>query len=177
MPGLRVHITGIVQGVGFRPFVYNLAVRFNLKGWVKNTSAGVDIEADGEQDVLDAFVSALQNEAPPLSCIDELTASFGPTHGFRSFDILHSEVIASAFQPISPDMAICDDCLRELVSPLFRIFPMIAPKRPWLPSPCARTANVNTPTPPIDVFIRSLWHARYVDRKFGWRRRKLNQRT
>ncbi len=120
MQGLRVHITGIVQGVGFRPFVYNLATRMDLKGWVRNTSAGVDIEADGERDVLDAFVKALRDEAPTLSHIDELTASFGPANGFRSFEIVHSESIDSAFQPISPDVAICDDCLRELFDPLDR---------------------------------------------------------
>ena len=120
MPNLRVHITGIVQGVGFRPFVYNLAARFDLKGWVRNTSAGVDIEVDGEQDILDAFVKALQDESPPLSRIDELTASFGTANGFRSFDIIHSESIPSAFQPISPDVAICDDCLRELFDPADR---------------------------------------------------------
>ena len=117
MPGLQVHITGVVQGVGFRPFVYNLATRLQLNGWVRNTSAGVDIEVDGEQDVLDAFVKALRDEAPPLSRIDELTASFRPANGFASFDILHSESIPSAFQPISPDVAICDDCLRELFDP------------------------------------------------------------
>jgi hydrogenase maturation protein HypF len=115
--GLRVHISGIVQGVGFRPFVYNLATRLNLKGWVRNTSAGVDIEADGERDVLDAFIEALRAEAPTLSHIDELTASFGPPNGFRSFEIVHSESIDSAFQPISPDVSICDDCLRELFDP------------------------------------------------------------
>lgn len=114
MRGLSVHITGIVQGVGFRPFVYNLAIKLNLKGWVKNTSAGVDIEVDGEQDVLDSFVKALSDEAPPLSRIDELTASPRPANGFTSFDIHHSESIVGAFQPISPDVAICDDCLREL---------------------------------------------------------------
>ncbi|MBI1792713.1 MAG: carbamoyltransferase HypF [Chloroflexi bacterium] len=117
MQGLRVHITGIVQGVGFRPFVYNLAARFDLKGWVRNTSAGVDIEADGEHDKLDAFVKALRGEAPPLSHIDELTASFIPASGFRSFEIIHSESIPSAFQPIPPDATICDDCLRELFDP------------------------------------------------------------
>jgi hydrogenase maturation protein HypF len=127
MRNLRVHITGIVQGVGFRPFVYSLAARFDLKGWVRNTSAGVDIEVDGEQDILDAFVKALQDEAPPLSHIDELTASFGPANGFRSFDILHSEAIASAFQPISPDVSICEDCLRELFDPSDRryLYPFI----------------------------------------------------
>ena len=113
----HIHISGIVQGVGFRPFVYNLAIRLNLKGWVRNTSAGVDIEVDGEPDVLDSFVKALRGEAPTLSHIDELTASFGPANGFRSFEIIHSESIDSAFQPISPDVTICDDCLRELFDP------------------------------------------------------------
>ena len=117
MQGLRVHITGIVQGVGFRPFVYNLAARLGLNGWVKNTSAGVDIEVDGEKETLDSFIKLLRDEAPPLSRIDELTASFRPANGFRSFDILHSESIDSDFQPISPDVAICDDCLRELFDP------------------------------------------------------------
>jgi hydrogenase maturation protein HypF len=114
MPGLRVHITGIVHGVGFRPFVYYLASRFDLKGWVRNTSADVDIAVDGEQVVLEAFVKALRDEAPPLAHLDRLTATFEPENGFRSFDILHSEAIPSAFQLVSPDVAICDDCLREL---------------------------------------------------------------
>ncbi|MEW6401480.1 MAG: carbamoyltransferase HypF [Chloroflexota bacterium] len=117
MQGLRVHITGIVQGVGFRPFVYNLATRLNLKGWVRNTSAGVDIEADGDQASLDAFVKLLRDESPPLSRIDEFSASFRPASRFCSFDILHSEAVEGAFQPISPDVAICDDCLRELFDP------------------------------------------------------------
>ncbi|HAX68661.1 MAG TPA: carbamoyltransferase HypF [Anaerolineae bacterium] len=117
MPGAKIHITGIVQGVGFRPFVYNLAARLALKGWVKNTSAGVDIEVDGEQKILDDFIRALRDEAPPLSRIDDFTASFGPGNGFTQFDIIHSESMDGAFQPISPDVAICDDCLRELFDP------------------------------------------------------------
>jgi hydrogenase maturation protein HypF len=117
MQGLRIHITGIVQGVGFRPFVYGLAKRHDLKGWVRNTSAGVDIEVDGERDVLDSFVKLLQDKAPPLSHIDEFSASFQAANGFRSFDIIHSESIPSAFQPISPDVSICEDCLRELFDP------------------------------------------------------------
>jgi hydrogenase maturation protein HypF len=114
MQGLHVHITGIVQGVGFRPFVYNLATRLDLKGWVKNTSAGVEIEVDGDQDTLDLFVRQLRDEAPTLSRIDEFYASFRPANGFSSFDILHSESVVGAFQPISPDVSICPDCLREL---------------------------------------------------------------
>lgn len=117
MQGLQIHITGIVQGVGFRPFVYNLATRLELKGWVRNTSAGVDIEVDGEQDILDSFVKALYDEAPPLSRIDELTTSPRLANGFTSFDITHSEAVDGAFQPISPDVSICDDCRRELFDP------------------------------------------------------------
>src|SRR3990170_6239850 len=117
MRGLRVHISGVVQGVGFRPFVHKLARRYNLRGWVRNTSAGVEIEVDGEQDVLDSFVKSLSDEAPPLSRVDEFTTSFRPASGFRSFDIIHSEAVEGAFQPISPDVAICDDCLRELFDP------------------------------------------------------------
>ena len=120
LKGARIHITGIVQGVGFRPFVYGLAKRYELNGWVRNTSAGVDIEVDGEQEILDAFVKALRDEAPPLSRIDELSASFQAPNGFRSFDIVHSEAVEGAFQPISPDVSICPDCLRELFDPLDR---------------------------------------------------------
>ncbi len=115
--GLRIHITGVVQGVGFRPFVYGLASRFALNGWVRNTSAGVDIEVDGDADVLDAFAHALRDDAPPLSRIDELTVTSVPANGFRSFDIVHSEAVEGAFQPISPDYTICPDCLRELFDP------------------------------------------------------------
>jgi len=117
MLGLQVHITGVVQGVGFRPFVYNLATRLGLKGWVRNTSAGVDIQLDGEQAVLNAFLKSLRDEAPPLSRIDEFSSYFHPASGFLSFEIVHSEAVAGAFQPISPDIAICDDCLRELFDP------------------------------------------------------------
>jgi len=117
MSGARIHITGIVQGVGFRPFVYNLATRLDLKGWVKNTSAGVEIEVDGNQDALDLFVQKLRDEAPTLSRIDEFSASNQPASGFSSFEILHSESVDGAFQPISPDVSICPDCLREMLDP------------------------------------------------------------
>ena len=123
MPDLRkasIHITGIVQGVGFRPFVFGLAVRFALAGWVRNTSAGVDIEVDGSQEILDAFVSALKTELPPLARIDSFNVSFGIPGLFTAFEIIHSKVVEGAFQPISPDVCICDDCLRELFDPADR---------------------------------------------------------
>ncbi len=112
-----IHITGIVQGVGFRPFVYGLAVRFDLSGWVRNTSSGVDIEVDGKDVVLDSFINSLKSELPPLARIDTFNVSFGTSRGFTGFEIVHSEAVPGAFQPISPDVSICPDCLRELLEP------------------------------------------------------------
>ena len=117
MPGLRVHITGIVQGVGFRPFVYNLATRLKLKGWVNNTSAGVDIHIEGDEANINSFIEKLSSEKPPLAVMDEITIREVPLENFTAFDIQHSTSIEGAFQPISPDVSICDDCLRELFDP------------------------------------------------------------
>ncbi len=115
--GANLHVNGIVQGVGFRPFVYNLCRRLDLRGWVRNTTAGVDIEVDGRPSALEALVRALQAEAPPLARIDELSVVTGPPHGHTDFQILDSETLPEAFQPISPDVAVCDDCLREMRDP------------------------------------------------------------
>jgi hydrogenase maturation protein HypF len=122
MQGLRVHISGIVQGVGFRPFVYNLATRLNLKGWVINTSAGVDIHIEGSQETLNSFIEKLSSEKPPLAAIDEIKIKEVPLENFTTFNIQHSTAIEGAFQPISSDVSICDDCLRELFDPTDRRF-------------------------------------------------------
>jgi hydrogenase maturation protein HypF len=106
-----------VQGVGFRPFVYGLAARLQLAGWVRNTSAGVDIEVDGPAERLREFTAALRREAPPLSRIDRFEVEERPANGFTTFEIVGSEAIPGAFQPISPDVGICTDCLRELYDP------------------------------------------------------------
>lgn len=108
--------------MGFRPFVYNLARLHGLLGWVRNTSAGVDIEVDGPDAALQAFVRALEAEAPPLARIDEVRVVHHAAGGFESFQILESESIPEAFQPISPDVAVCDDCLREMRNPYDRRF-------------------------------------------------------
>lgn len=118
--GLRIHLTGVVQGVGFRPFVYGLAQRYALTGWVRNSSSGVDIELDGPAAELAAFAEALTSELPPLARIDRLETAERPPNGFTHFDILASKSEPGAFQPISPDMAICPDCLRELFDPADR---------------------------------------------------------
>ena len=117
MQGLHVHIAGVVQGVGFRPFVYNLATRLNLKGWVNNNSAGVDIHAEGDEADLNAFIEKLSSEKPALAVIDRIEVRSVPPERFAAFDIRSSTPIEGAFQPISPDVAICDDCLRELFDP------------------------------------------------------------
>ncbi len=87
---------------------------------MRNTSAGVDIEVDGVAEALDAFVQAISAEAPPLAQIDEVTAVAIPANSHTTFAIVHSETISGAFQPISPDVCICDDCLRELFDPADR---------------------------------------------------------
>jgi len=80
-------VAGRVQGVGFRPFVYTLAKRLELNGWVRNTSAGVDIEADGPPEVLSSFEQALLDEAPPLARIDQIAVTARAADGFSSFEI------------------------------------------------------------------------------------------
>ena len=115
--GTRIHITGVVQGVGFRPFVYTLATRYGLKGWVRNTSAGVDIQVDGVPSSLQNFIERLETEAPPLARIDRLEYEYCPPDGFLSFEIFSSQPVAGAFQPISPDVSICPDCLAEIFDP------------------------------------------------------------
>lgn len=117
LAGRFLHITGVVQGVGFRPHVYQLATQHELTGWVRNTSNGVEIRVDGEPEQLQTFVTRLQTELPPLASIDALTISDCPTETFTQFEIQHSEAIAGAVQPISPDIALCDNCRVELLDP------------------------------------------------------------
>lgn len=115
--GKCIHINGVVQGVGFRPFIYNLAQRHQLTGWVRNTSGGVDIHAEGLPNILNTFIEAIPREAPPLAHIDSLTTQDCPVEGFTQFEIRFSAPVAGQFQPISPDIATCDDCLHEMNAP------------------------------------------------------------
>ena len=115
--GLRVRVRGIVQGVGFRPFVYALAVHHHLNGWVRNTSGGVEIEISGASADIQAFCHKLRNNPPPLARIDEILTEPMPLNGAVGFVILESQPQPGEFIPISPDMAICPDCRRELFDP------------------------------------------------------------
>ena len=118
----RLHITGIVQGVGFRPTVFNLAQKHALTGWVLNSAHGVEIELRGEENDLQAFIAELRQNPPPLAVIDSFTVEDAPAENFEGFHIHHSEDDASDFLPVSPDLNICPDCRRELFDPANRRF-------------------------------------------------------
>ena len=121
---VRLSVRGVVQGVGFRPFVYSLATAHGLRGWVLNTSAGVEVLVEGEPRKVAAFVEALPAEAPPRSHISacevrELAPGEpvdGPAAG-AAFVILQSKADPDAYQLVSPDISTCDDCRRELLDP------------------------------------------------------------
>ena len=109
-------VSGIVQGVGFRPFVYRLAVRYGLAGCVWNDSAGVGIEAEGPTAVLDAFAEDVRAEAPLAASVTAVTfEEISPT-GEQGFQILPSPAGTVARTLVSPDLAVCADCRREILS-------------------------------------------------------------
>jgi hydrogenase maturation protein HypF len=115
--GLKIWVRGIVQGVGFRPFIYTQALQNQLTGWVRNTSSGVEIEVYGPQDAVNAFFHALEHNAPPLARIDDLRSQPCPPNGNQTFEIIASQPNAGDFIPISPDVSICADCTREMLDP------------------------------------------------------------
>jgi len=117
----RYAVRGVVQGVGFRPFVYRLAHEQGLAGWVRNTSWGVEIEVQGATAGLNRFGRALQDEAPPLARIESVHVDVIRTLGdIAGFQILESQPQEGAYQLISPDIATCADCLREILDPADR---------------------------------------------------------
>jgi hydrogenase maturation protein HypF len=116
----RVEVTGIVQGVGFRPFVYHLARSRGLVGLVRNHSGGVVIEVEGPGDALEDFLRQLRLHPPPLARIDTVRQEVCPARGEASFEIEASQAQAGGPVLIGPDIATCDDCLRELFDPADR---------------------------------------------------------
>ena len=114
-----LEVEGIVQGVGFRPFIYRLAGRHALAGWVRNTGRGVQIEVEGEGADLDAFCRAVREEAPPLSVITALAVQPLSPEGTCGFLILESAKLMKGGE-VSPDCEVCEDCLGEMFDPLDR---------------------------------------------------------
>jgi hydrogenase maturation protein HypF len=157
-----VRISGIVQGVGFRPFVYSLARGLGLGGLVGNDTDGVFAEVEGAPEVVAEFVLALKRDAPPLASIERIATTPLRPHGSTSFSIAPSQAGGPRRTLIAADTATCDDCLTELGDPADRRFgyPFInctncgprytivtsVPRRRWPASSCADHASGSTTT-------------------------------
>ena len=122
MKALSIHITGVVQGVGFRPFVYNLAVRQGFTGWVLNSSEGVFCVVEGPAAVIDAFPDAIRALAPPMAVIDSIIAEEVMPEDFAGFEIRESKSVEGGMTLVSPDIATCPECAAELADPADRRF-------------------------------------------------------
>jgi hydrogenase maturation protein HypF len=116
----RIDIRGAVQGVGFRPFVYRLAMELSLCGWVSNSRQGVSIEAEGSKEQLDAFLLRLERQKPPRSFIQSLEFSILDAVGFPDFAIRASDEAGETTTLVLPDIATCAYCLREIFDPTNR---------------------------------------------------------
>jgi hydrogenase maturation protein HypF len=113
----KISVRGVVQGVGFRPFIFRLADDHNLTGWVLNHSGGVEIEVEGAPGALATFVRDLTAQAPPLARIVAVEVVDAEPSGYSDFEIRHSVAQEGRYQLISPDIATCNDCLGELQDP------------------------------------------------------------
>ena len=122
-----IHVKGIVQGVGFRPFVYRMAKKYLINGWVLNAADGVHIHAEGESALVDEFIMELSdNRAGGVAAWRRSTSRKCPLEDFDSFEIRFSDDEAVAETTlVSPELATCEDCVRRAVQP----------QRPPLPLP------------------------------------------
>lgn len=114
---VRLRVTGVVQGVGFRPFVHRLAARHSLGGWVRNASGEVQIELEGAAQAIADFQNALRQEAPPLARIEYVELEPLAPEGRTAFEIRSSSLDPARRQPVSPDVALCAACEAELFDP------------------------------------------------------------
>lgn len=123
----KIIIEGIVQGVGFRPFIHQLAMRYHMVGSVRNDSRGVTVEVQGEESAVDEFVNSIHTDKPPLAVIDAIDIIPIPLRDEVSFAILQSSRSQLRRAQIPPDTCVCDDCLRELFDPTDRryLYPFI----------------------------------------------------
>lgn len=115
----RVFLTveGIVQGVGFRPFIYNLASSFSLNGWVNNNSEGVYVDVEGSESSISEFIKKVKSNPPPLARIENIKVEEMPLANYSQFVIKKSEVTEEKITLISPDMATCKDCINDIHDP------------------------------------------------------------
>ncbi len=118
----RVRGEGIVQGVGFRPFVYSLATEYGLGGWVLNDGEGVLLEVEGPREQVQRFVDSLADSCPPVARLENLTTELLEPFGYRQFEIRQSRDAEHRSVLVSPDLAVCPQCLEELFCPTDRRF-------------------------------------------------------
>ncbi len=143
-----IHVKGIVQGVGFRPFVYRMAKKYLINGWVLNAADGVYIHAEGESKLVDEFIMERADDGPTASKVEEIDIKEVPLEEFDSFEIRFSDDDAvEETTLVSPELATCADCVAELFNPNDRRY-----RYPFInctncgPSPCASAAPPNMPT-------------------------------
>ncbi len=113
----KLRVSGVVQGVGFRPFVYRLAIKHNLCGHVLNTSSHVELEIEGNPESLEAFLHDLITETPVLACLREVVAEDAFPVGEQNFSILESLDSGPTAAVIPADVALCPDCAAEINNP------------------------------------------------------------
>lgn len=118
----RIKVRGVVQGVGFRPFVFHLAHQYNLRGWVRNTSSEVEINVEGDENSLKSFIYDLSRSSPSASHIESVESLFTEPEGYTGFEIKESVKQKGKYQLVSPDLATCEDCKREIFDPTDRRF-------------------------------------------------------
>lgn len=117
----RIRASGLVQGVGFRPYVHRVAKSLNLKGYVKNLGGSeVEIFVEGNPSDVDSFLEVLNGKLPPPAFIDELYVKREPPRGFKDFKILKSGKLLSIYSMVPPDIGMCENCLREVTDPSSR---------------------------------------------------------
>ncbi|MDO8898082.1 MAG: carbamoyltransferase HypF, partial [Bacteroidales bacterium] len=121
-----LHVQGLVQGVGFRPFVYRIAIKNNLNGWVENNNEGVTIHIEGLESDIESFRKMLIQNAPQASSIASVKETESKLEGFKAFEIRHSSNYSEAITEVSPDIAVCPDCLADMQIQQHRIdYPFI----------------------------------------------------
>ena len=117
-----ISVRGVVQGVGFRPFVHRLAAVHHLTGWVRNTSGKVEIEVEGDKPAIQQFLHELATHAPPMAHIEEIETKFSSPQGYIDFRIQESVSNPNQYQLVSPDIATCAECREEIFDPSNRRF-------------------------------------------------------
>lgn len=116
-----ITVKGLVQGVGFRPFIYSLAFRYQLKGWVENRNDCVKIKVEGDKESIDKFIHSVKNELPPAALINSIDIEDATIENFSDFKIVSSKNVSDKVTQISPDIAVCNDCLADIKNQPLRI--------------------------------------------------------